>query len=84
MSAARLESHRVSVTRGDVGPVGGRSGLGGSVPGGVSPVTEFTPVIVALGPKGAVRLEGDRVVFSRRDSGLVKRWCLEEPIARWH
>lgn len=84
MSAARLESHRVSVTRGDVGPVGGRSDLGGSVLGGVTPVTELTLVIIAPGPEGVVRLEGDRVVFSRRDIGLVKMWCLEEPIARGH
>ena len=35
-------------------------------------------------PEADALLEGYRVVFSRRDSGLVKRRWLEEPIARWH
>ena len=39
----------------------------------------FQPV-----PEADALLEGYRVVFSRRDSGLVKRRWLEEPIARWH
>ena len=70
--AARLETDRVILTRGDGGPVG-RTGRFLGVPVGVGTVAELASVIFAPGPQGAVQLEGDRVRPARGDGGPVGR-----------
>jgi len=53
--AVRPEGHRVSVTRGDGGPGGRQSDLGGGVPVNVGAVAELAVGIVAPGPEGRSR-----------------------------